>query len=519
MTTDDHTAGTPIAPISTALADVLVRRSGVTGDDAALVTAVVRELSDARSAGHSALRFDAHADGAAWEQVLARTALAGPSGSNRPLVAQAGLLQFRRYAEAEQRIAERVRARIAGATPRLRVITGGPGSGKTTQIARDIVQRVTQDPSVRLTLAAPTGKAAARLTASIRARLDADGAGADVRARIPADARTVHRLLSYRRGDDAFRYTADRRVDADVVIIDEASMLDVLMMDALLAALRDDTQLILVGDHHQLASIEAGDVLGSLVRHPALATVVTTLRGNHRFEAQPGIASIAAAIRDGRVDDAVSLLASGTHPDLQSLDGPESEAALLGPVQGKLEACMAAESPQAALAALDGLRILCAERRGTLAVEGMNAMVERWLARRGVRVRERWYHRRPVLVGANDYATGVFNGDVGVCWREAGETMVHFPAAEGRTRAIAPERLPDVTTAWAMTVHKAQGSEFDDVLLVLPRRESKVLSRELVYTGITRAKRRVTVVGGMDVLRDGLARTASRTSGLTLALG
>lgn len=503
--------------IDRALGELFVRRAGVTGDDTGLVTAAVQELSKARSAGHSALRFDAHPDGPAWEDALVRAGIAGPYDAQLPLVASDGILQFRRYADAERRIAARIRARIAMPTPRLRIITGGPGSGKTTRVAAEIIERVTQEPTVRIALAAPTGKAAARLTESIRTQLDAAATG-QLRVSTPADARTVHRLLAYRHLDDAFAQNADTPLDADLVIIDEASMLDVLLMDALLAALRDDTELVLVGDHHQLASVEAGDILGSLVQHPALAAAVQTMQENHRFDTQPGIASVALSIRAGRVDEAVELLEAGNHPDAQCLTEVDSERALLAPVVAHLDACLEAESPEALLTALGRVRILCAERRGRLAVEGMNAMVERWLVRRGVQVRDRWYHRRPVLVGANDYGTGVFNGDLGVCWREGGETLVHFAGDAGGTRRIAPERLPAVTTAWAMTVHKAQGSEFDDVLFVLPRRESKVLSRELIYTGITRAKKRVTIVGATEILREGLCRTASRTSGLSLAL-
>lgn len=508
----------PSTHIDRALGELLVRRARLTGEDAALVDAAVRELSEARSSGHSALRLDAHPDGASWHDALVRAGVAGPHEAKLPLVLHDGLLQFRRYVDVERRIAARIRERIAMSTPRLRIITGGPGSGKTTRVATDIISRVTREPTLRIALAAPTGKAAARLTESIRAQLESASAGQQ-RASIPTDARTVHRLLGYRHSEDVFSRNAERPLDADLVIIDEASMLDALLMDALLAALRDETELVLVGDHHQLASVETGDILGSLVQHPALTAAVQTLQGNHRFESQPGIASVALSIRTGRIDEAVELLKAGEHPDAQSLTEAENERALLAPIAVHLIACLEAETPEALLAALGRVRILCAERRGRLAVDGMNQMVERLLVRHGLQVRDRWYHRRPVLVGANDYGTGVFNGDLGVCWREGSETIVHFSSDEGGSRRIAPERLPDVTTAWAMTVHKAQGSEFDNVLFVLPRRESRVLSRELIYTGITRAKKRVTVVGATEILREGLDRTASRNSGLSLALG
>jgi len=500
--------------IDDALAEMLVRRVGLTGTRAEVASEAIRRLSIARADGHSAVVLTDEPAAGEWRRILIEGGLAGDFDDLRPLVLTGDLLQFRRYAEAERRIAERVRARVTGAMPRLRIITGGPGSGKTTEIARQIVARVTADPELRIALAAPTGKAAARLTASIGARLSAIDAPAEVRARIPADARTIHRLLSYRAAGDHFRFNQEWPLGEDLVIVDEASMIDVLMMDALLAALREDAELILVGDHHQLASVDAGDVLGALVRHPVVTPVVTTLTGNHRFTGQPGIAGVASAIRAGRIDEAVEILMHGGHADARCLPAPTTQNALLAPIAEGLEACLRAETPRAMLDALDGVRILCAERKGTFGVAGLNAIVERWGARRGLDTRDAWYHRRPVLVGANDYGAEVFNGDLGVCWREAGRTEVHFATPDGGTRHLPVERLPAVTTAWAMTVHKSQGSEFGEVLFVLPRQESRLLTRELIYTGLTRTKRRVTVLGADDVLRAGLSATASRASGL-----
>jgi exodeoxyribonuclease V alpha subunit len=504
--------------IDEALAELLVRRAGLRGEAAGLARDAICALSGKRADGHSALSLADAVPGAEWRQALIAGGLAGDFDDLRPLVLTGDLLQFRRYAEAERRIAARVRARVSSGTPRLRLITGGPGSGKTTEIARQIVARVTADPEVRIALAAPTGKAAARLTASIGARLTENNAPAEVRARIPADARTLHRLLGYRPTEDTFRHDGAQPLGEDLIIVDEASMIDVLMMDALLAALRDDAELVLVGDHHQLASVDAGDVLGALIRHPAAAPVVTKLTGNHRFTGQPGISGVAVAIRDGAIDRAVELLLRGEHPDARCFPTPTTQGELLAPIIAGLDACLAAESPRALLDALDGVRILCAERKGPFGVAGLNAIVEQWGARRGLDTRDPWYHRRPVLVGANDYGAEVFNGDLGVCWREPGRTEVHFPTPDGGTRRLPPERLPVVSTAWAMTVHKSQGSEFTEVLFVLPSEESRLLNRELIYTGLTRARRRVTVMGTEAVLRAGLQVTASRTSGLEAQL-
>jgi len=502
-------------PIDAALAEVLVRRAAMTGSDAVLARDAISRLSNRRSDGHSALPLDKEPDGAAWKRALIDGRLAGAFDELKPLVLTGDLLQFRRYAEAERRIAAQLARRVQSTPRRLRIITGGPGSGKTTKVAEEIVDRVKADPGIRIALAAPTGKAAARLTESIGARLAFLKASDEVRHRIPSDARTLHRLLGYQPWNDTFRSDAQHPLGEDLLIVDEASMIDVLMMDALLLALREDAELILVGDHQQLASVEAGDVLGSIVRSPMLKPVVTELTTNHRFASQPGIASVAGAIRAERIDEAVALLMSGTHDDARCHPLPSKESGLLAPIVARLEACLAATTPRAMLEALDEVRILCTEREGRLGVAGINAMVERWFGARGFMTRDRWYQGRPVLVAANDYAAEVFNGDLGVCWMGEEDRMeVHFPTPDGGTRRIAPDRLPTVTTAWAMTVHKSQGSEFGEVVLVLPRQESRLLTRELIYTGLTRAKRKVTVLGAEEVLRAGLMTTASRWSRL-----
>lgn len=502
-------------PIDTALAEMLVRRAAMTGPEATLARDAIRRLSNRRSDGHSALLLTDEPDGGAWRRALIAGGLAGTFEDLRPLVLTGDLLQFRRYAEAERRIAAQLARRVKATPPRLRIITGGPGSGKTTKVAEEIVDRVTADPGIRIALAAPTGKAAARLTESIGARLAFLKASDEVRLRIPSDARTLHRLLGYQPWDDTFRADAQHPLAEDLIIVDEASMIDVLMMDALLQALRADAELILVGDHQQLASVEAGDVLGSIVRSPTYKPVVTELTTNHRFASQPGIASVAGAIRAERIDEAVALLVTGTHDDARCIPLPLRASGLLTPIVARLERCLAAKTPRAMLDALDEVRILCAEREGRLGVAGINAIVERWLTAKGLATRDRWYQGRPVLVGANDYGAEVFNGDLGVCWAgEGGRMEVHFPIPDGGTRCIAPDRLPAVTTAWAMTVHKAQGSEFGEVVLVLPQQESRLLTRELIYTGLTRAKRKVTVLGAEEVLRAGLTATAARTSGL-----
>jgi exodeoxyribonuclease V alpha subunit len=374
-------------------------------------------------------------------------------------------------------------------------------------------------------LAAPTGKAAARLSDSVRLRLDGLKASPEVRARVPQSARTVHRLLGYQPDRDRFWSRAGTPLPYDLVILDEASMVDVLLMDALVAALPSHATLLLVGDQDQLSSVDAGDVLGAICRvaHDAgsgnvLHASVQRLTRSYRFEAHPAIGAAAAAILAGDVAALSAVVHDAARADVRWVPAPHDRAELLALLVPHLERCLAAETPLAALTALDGFRVLCAEREGTWGVSGINAEVERWLRSHGTVITERWYDRRPVMAMANDYGTQVFNGDVGVAWDADGELLVHFPGPEGTTRAIQPARLPETQTAWAMTVHKAQGSEFTDVIVMLPAKGSRVLGRELLYTAVTRARSHVLLVGDESVMRSAVSRTVRRGSGLEAML-
>ncbi len=543
------------------LGELLARRADLTGDSTVALGVAVALLARARDDGHSALTLDelaAEAHDLAteisrstpenesrcasecatlrdrnsewWRQTLAEadTIVGRANGTPphvAPLVLHGDLVQFRRYFDAEQRIVDRIQRSLMEGESTFQVITGGPGTGKTTQIAQLLVDTLTHAPDRRIALAAPTGKAAARLSESIRQRLDEAKASADIRARVPQDARTVHRLLGYQPDRDRFWSRAGMPLPHDLVILDEASMVDVLLMDALVSALAPHATLLLVGDQDQLASVEAGDVLGAICRAASdrvpgdpLRESVTRLTRSYRFEAHPAIGQAAAAILRGDANTLLEIFRDPALPDVRWAPPPENRAKLQALLAPLLERSVAATSPAEALAALDGFRILCAEREGTWGVSGINAEVERWLRARGTEITDRWYHGRPVMVMSNDYGTQLFNGDVGVAWVENGEMLVHFPAAQGATRALQPSRLPETQTAWAMTVHKAQGSEFTDVLVVLPARGSRVLGRELLYTAVTRAKATVQVIGDASVIAAAVTRSARRGSGLEALL-
>ena len=543
------------------LAELTLRRAGVVGEPGTPIAVAVALLARARDDGHSALSLSDLAaeaselarelgasgrdggmeggvdgicallhgrDAAWWRTALAAVpavvqAANGPTPS--PLVWHGALLQFRRYFDAEQRIVARIRASLAHDGPTFRVMTGGPGTGKTTRIAEMLVETLDRDPMLRVALAAPTGKAAARLSESVRQRLNALNASPEIRARVPQSARTLHRLLGYQPDRDRFWSRVGTPLPFDLVILDEASMVDVLLMDALVAALPVHATLLLVGDQDQLASVEAGDVLGAVCRVAqelgaghVLHDSVERLTRSFRFEAHPAIGDAAAAILTGDTAALTAVVHDAGRADVRWAPAPRDRMELMALLVPPLEQVLAAQTPAAALTALDGFRVLCAEREGTWGVSGINAEVERWLRSQGTVITERWYHRRPVMVMANDYGTQLFNGDVGVAWEADGELLVHFPAPNDATRAIQPARLPETQTAWAMTVHKAQGSEFTNVIVMLPAKGSRVLGRELLYTAVTRARSHVLIVGDESVMRSALSRTGRRGSGLEALL-
>jgi exodeoxyribonuclease V alpha subunit len=435
-------------------------------------------------------------------------------------------------------------AAAAAVTAGFAVIAGGPGTGKTTTVAHVLSLLFEQadragGPPPLVALAAPTGKAAARLE-------EATG--------LPAS--TLHRLLGWRPGSHSrFRHHRGNRLPHDVVVVDETSMVSLSMMGRLVEAMRPDARLILVGDPGQLASIEAGAVLGDIVgpvaqrlrmrrdQRDRLAAVtgaavdaaeppggvllgdgIVVLDRVHRFGG--GIADVADAIRRGDPDAVVERLASEAEGVrwLAADAGDDPEA---GPVRDvALAAARAVVEPAGAgdaataLAALARFRLLCAHRRGPHGVATWNALVERWLtdALPGFAADAAWYAGRPLLVTENDYSLKLYNGDTGVLVRgEAGEVAAAFDRA-GAVETVRPSRLGPVDTVYAMTIHKSQGSQFDQVVVVLPPPTSAILTRELLYTAVTRARHALLVVGSETAIRAAVERPAARASRLTRRL-
>lgn len=408
------------------------------------------------------------------------------------------------------------------------VLTGGPGTGKTTTIAKLLAEVAEQAELAgfalpRIALAAPTGKAAARLAEAVQlqlARLDA----AD-RARLGGlEAMTLHRLLG-RRPDSSSRFRHDRgnRLPHDVIVVDETSMVSLTLMARLLEAVRTDARLILVGDPDQLASVEAGAVLADLVDGlSGRADVrVAALRTSHRFGKSIGL--LADAIRAGDADGALALLRSGDEHiefiELREGEDPSDRLrSILLPHALRLREAAVLGVGDAALATLDEHRLLCAHRQGPFGVRRWNRQVEQWLsAETGLPPWSEWYAGRPLLVIANDYALRVFNGDTGVAVAGPDGLRAVIAGATGPLD-FATSRLSDVETMHAMTIHKSQGSQADEVTVLLPGEESRLLTRELFYTAVTRAQEKVRVIGSEDSARSAIGRRAMRASGLAARL-
>jgi len=442
-------------------------------------------------------------------------------------------------------------AALTGLVSPLTVITGGPGTGKTTSVlwllAAWIGLRLAAgEAAPRIHLAAPTGKAAARLSESLRERVADLPVDAAVRAALPTAASTLHRLLGVRRGSTRFRHHAGYPLDTDLVVVDEVSMVDLPLMARLLEALPDDARLVLLGDRDQLASVEAGNVLaavcaaageggvtprraalveevtGSMLdasaQAPPFADAVVELHRSHRFGGDSALGRVAALIRDGDGDALCRGLEAKAFGDvhLDTAAARRPLATLVDRHLAGLAALSRCTDPREALVLSARHRVLTAMREGAWGSSAINAAFEQALRQRaGVPADQTWYPGRLLLVTRNDYGTELFNGDIGVVLGDAdGMLRAWFPAADGGVRALALAALPECESAYAMTIHKSQGSEFDAVDIVLPPHVTRVLGRELLYTAVTRARGRVTLVTTLDTLHRAVTRSTRRFSGL-----
>ena len=407
------------------------------------------------------------------------------------------------------------------------IISGAPGTGKTSTVVRILALLLEQEGGrrQRIAMAAPTGKAAARLKASINDIKNSLDCSDAVKAAIPDDVVTLHRLLGTLAGSARFRHSAKNPLPFDTVIIDEASMVALPMMSALVSALRPEARLVLLGDRDQLASVEPGSVLGDLCRAGAenlaspLSGSLVILEKNYRFQVGSGIAELSRAVNAGLESEALKLLKSieagiawQRSPAREALPGALAKKVVEG-YRGYLEAT----SPLEALERFDGFRLLCALREGSYGVGGLNHTVESILAREGlINPKGSFYRGRPVMITVNNHAMRLFNGDTGILFPDperGEELMVFFSAPDGGVRSVVPERLPLHETAYAITIHKSQGSEFGRVVMILPPVDGELMTRELLYTGMTRAKESVEIWANEEVFCAAVRKKTKRSSG------
>jgi exodeoxyribonuclease V alpha subunit len=461
-----------------------------------------------------------------------RASAAAPTVDGRVLAGSLGRL-FGGSGDADQ-----VRAVDTALRRRFTVIAGGPGTGKTTTVARLLAALYEQadangERMPLVGLVAPTGKAAARLEEAVRAEASCMVVSGTVAAVVAErlagiSGSTLHRLLGSRPGTSRVRYHRGLRLPHDVIVVDEASMVSLALMARLVEAVRPDARLVLVGDPEQLVSVEAGAVLADVVgpANPTGSTMagsVAMLRTNHRFAG--ALAELALAVQAG--DDTTVLdVLRGDEESVAWLDhDPAGSPSLLrGPVTewtGRLVDAARQGDRAGALGELARHRLLCAHRRGGDGVAEWNDLIERWLVEDWPELAGEgaWYAGRPVLVTSNDYSLGLFNGDTGITVATgddlAARVSVVFDDGSGSPRPVSPSRLAGVETVYAMTVHKSQGSEFERVTLLLPPSTSRLLSRELLYTAVTRAKQALLVVGTEESIRLAVQRRIARASGLT----
>ena len=495
-----------------------------------------------------------------WQQALKSSPLVSDGTATTPLVVTPdGRLYLYRYFELERRLAELIMQRTQicdvaidstqleaaldtlfpdDATSadqrnaatlavhnRFTVISGGPGTGKTATVVRilTLLSQLKLAAPERMLLCAPTGKAAARLREALADSLAAVTPG----DALPTDAVTAHRLLGWRPGKKP-RYHAMRPLNCDLLVLDEASMVDLALMVSILEALPAHARLILLGDRDQLSSVEAGAVLGDICRAAdsgPLADTLAPLTHNWRFGAHSPIAALASAVREARVTDALTLLDDPASAQI-SLQAAQEDAALdallaeqITPVYAEVARLVReGADAKAVFEKLGSLMVLCAHRTGPRGVTDLNRRVSVQLGAGGaLSPGLPAYPGQPLMVTRNDSALGLFNGDVGVVMPDAdspGRLQAVFIDTAGDEHAVSLGRLPEHETAYAMTVHKAQGSQARQVVLVLPTQLSPVLSRELIYTGITRAEQSLEIWAAHEVLAGAIGRSAQRATGL-----
>ncbi len=532
--------------LDVAFARFLSQRTGFDAIQKQAFETIAMTASYEQNQGHSCIQIDDKA-----RALLLASGLVEPNPNNQanplPLVIEQDRLYLHRYWNYENRLALQIKAMTQAEHPiekldalldryfdmsdetddqreaakmaakqSFSIITGGPGTGKTFTVVKilALLQELAEQP-LHIALAAPTGKAAMRLQESIgfsKAKLPCSEA---VKNRIPEIVTTLHRLLGAIPPSPYFRHNADKPLVYDLVVVDEASMVDLALMSKLLDALKPGARLILLGDKDQLASVESGAVLADLAMAEALQNNVYTLKKSHRFGG--AIKELAEAVNFQQDDLAWQILSDGGDGAVQCLD--EDLIDYVAAQQADYLQLIKADAEfERIFQAFSGFQVLCSNRQGKNSVADINDRVEQKLAeQRRIDLSGLWYPGRPVMVTQNNPALHLYNGDIGICMQDsfsAGKLMVFFQRADGSVKKYLPARVPHCETVFAMTIHKSQGSEFEEVLIVLPEAINPVLTKELLYTAITRAKKTIKLVAGEAVFTATVRQKIERVTGL-----
>jgi exodeoxyribonuclease V alpha subunit len=530
-----------------------------------------------------------------WVSLLKSVPLIGPPESFHPFILREPYLYFYRYWNAEKQLAQQLLSRLEAPIPlsnpqalrqslekyfptsegeegvdwqkvatagaflqKFFMISGGPGTGKTTTVLKLLALLLEHiSPAPLIQMAAPTGKAAARLQEAIQSNKKNLPCDEAIKASIPEEVSTIHRLLGYSPASHFFSHHSGNPLPADIVVVDEASMVDLTLMTHLVKALRSSARFILLGDQNQLTSVEAGWVFGNLCEEAQstgysagflelldpliswknfplpevwgspLADHFVQLRKSYRFQETSGIMALSQSIIEGNAEQTLNLFRQGNYKDIVWMELKGDLEDQRKNRQQYLRECIlegyggylnfSEESYRDIFQAFSRFRILCALVKGDRGVQGMNLFVEKVLKQEGVIHPENlWYWGRPIMITKNDYSLQLFNGDIGITLRDPLQKglKVYFQEASGQIRSFLPQRLPEHETAFATTVHKSQGSEFDQVVLVLPEHFSSILTQELAYTAVTRAKRLVKILGEESILLRLMEFRENRVSGL-----
>jgi exodeoxyribonuclease V alpha subunit len=525
-----------------------------------------------------------------WLKRLRKSSVVGEPGDFRPLILDgAGRLYFHKLWRHEQILAKSIWEKVNQEPPPLdisllkdglqhlfndeteivdwqkaavavsarqlfTVISGGPGTGKTSTVIRLLILLLEQGRKrgyfPAIALAAPTGKAAIRLQESIENIPDDLSANEEIKAHIPTEAVTLHHLLGARRHTTKFRYHEENPLPYDCVIVDEASMVDQTLMTRLMQALRDKTRLVLLGDKDQLASVEAGSVFGDICGDitdnrftesmgnylenlniklsekyiaegegcAELANHINLLKKSYRFPVESGIGRLVKAINAGDPGEVWELLNDDRFSEISFIPFENYQMffeTMSDKVVDQYSEVRSARTPAQMLEIYGKFKILGAHRTGPWGVETINDGLEQKLRKHNlVLPSQNWYEGRPIIVNTNDYSVGLSNGDIGVCVKEENDARAVYFGKGNEKVLLSLSRLPAHSTAFALTVHKSQGSEFEEILLVLPEESSKLLHRELLYTAVSRAREKITIIGGKQALQKAVVHRVEHYSGL-----